>query len=204
MTLYLHVAAHTDVCRHFSDLNLAELRVALREYAHAWLRSCMGLPADADLQLGYNAHGKPYLRNHPEWQFNLSHSKRHIAILCGQTPHSLGIDIESYPRTVRPAVIEASLSAKEYAHYLTAAEPLRYWLQVWTLKEALLKAAGVGIQQDLRLLDTGFDGNEQQGNIVLQQQAYAYQSLCHEHYQCAIAWQSELALPHVQYRALHL
>ena len=204
MTLYLHVAAHTDVCRHFSDLNLAQRRVALREYAYAWLRSCMGLPADADLQLGYNAHGKPYLRNHPEWQFNLSHSKRHIAILCGQTPHSLGIDIESYPRTVRPAVIEASLSAKEYAHYLTAAEPLRYWLQVWTLKEALLKAAGVGIQQDLRLLDTGFDGNEQQGNIVLQQQAYAYQSLCHEHYQCAIAWQSELALPHVQYRALHL
>ena len=204
MTLYLHVAAHTDVCRHFSDLNLAELRVALREYAHAWLRSCMGLPADADLQLGYNAHGKPYLRNHPEWQFNLSHSKRHIAIICGQTPHALGIDIESYPRTIRPAVIEASLSAKEYAYYLMAAEPLRYWLQVWTLKEALLKAACVGIQQDLRLLDTGFDGNERQGSIVWQQQTYAHQNLSHEHYQCAIAWQSELALPHVQYKALHL
>ena len=195
MTLYLHVAAHTDVCRHFSDLNLAELRVALREYAHAWLRSCMGLPADADLQLGYNAHGKPYLRNHPEWQFNLSHSKRHLAIICGQTPHALGIDIESYPRTIRPAVIEASLSAKEYAHYLMAAEPLRYWLQVWTLKEALLKAAGVGIQQDLRLLDTGFDGNERHGSIVWQQQAYAHQILTHEHYQCAIAWQSEHVLP---------
>ena len=204
MTLYLHVAAHTDVCRHFSDLNLAQRRVALREYAHAWLRSCMGLPADADLQLGYNAHGKPYLRNHPEWQFNLSHSKRHIAIVCGQTPHALGIDIESYPRTIRPAVIEASLSAKEYTHYLTAAEPLRYWLQVWTLKEAVLKTAGVGIQQDLHLFDTGFDGNERQGSIVWQQQAYAHQSLSHEHYQCAIAWQSELALPHVQYRALHL
>ena len=203
MTLYLHVAAHTDVCRHFSDLNLAELRVALREYAHAWLRSCMGLPADADLQLGYNAHGKPYLRNHPEWQFNLSHSKRHLAIICGQTPHALGIDIESYPRTIRPAVIEASLSAKEYTHYLMAAEPLRYWLQVWTLKEALLKAAGVGIQQDLRLLDTGFDGNERHGSIVWQQQAYAHQSLTHEHYQCAIAWQNEHALPLLQSQALH-
>ena len=60
MTLYLHVAAHTDVCRHFSELNLAQRRVALREYAHAWLRGCMGVPADTDLRLGHNAHGKPY------------------------------------------------------------------------------------------------------------------------------------------------
>ena len=203
MTLYLHVAAHTDVCRHFSDLNLAQRRVALRKYAHAWLRGCMGVPIGTDLHFEHNAHGKPYLRDLPHWQFNLSHSKRHIAIICGQTPHALGIDIESYPRTIRPAVIEASLSAKEYAHYLKSAEPLRYWLQVWTLKEALLKAAGVGIQQDLRLLDTGFDGNKTQGSIVWQQQTYAYQSLAHEHYQCAIAWQSEHALPLLQYQALH-
>ena len=203
MTLYLHVAAHTDVCRHFSDLNLAQRRVALRKYAHAWLRGCMGVPIGTDLHFEHNAHGKPYLRDLPHWQFNLSHSKRHIAIICGQTPHALGIDIESYPRTIRPAVIEASLSAKEYAYYLMAAEPLRYWLQVWTLKEALLKAAGVGIQQDLRLLDTGFDGNKTQGSIVWQQQAYAHQSLSHEHYQCAIAWQSEHALPPILYRAPH-
>ena len=203
MTLYLHVAAHTDVCRHFSELNLAQRRVALREYTHAWLRGCMGMPADTDLRMGHNAHGKPYFRDLPHWQFNLSHSKRHLAIICGQTPHALGIDIESYPRTIRPAVIEASLSAKEYAHYLNSAEPLRYWLQVWTLKEALLKAAGVGIQQDLRLLDTGFDGNKTQGSIVWQQQAYAHQSLTHEHYQCAIAWQSEHALPPILYRAPH-
>ena len=199
MTLYLHVAAHTDVCRHFSELSLAQRRVALREYAHAWLRRRMGLPADTDLRLGHNAHGKPYLLDSPEWQFNLSHSKRHLAIICGQTPHALGIDIESYPRTIRPAVIEASLSAKEYAHYLNSAEPLRYWLQVWTLKEALLKAAGVGIQQDLRLLDTGFDGDERHGSIVWQQQAYALQSLTHEHYQCAIAWQYNAPLPEFTY-----
>ena len=144
MTLYLHVAAHTDVCRHFSELSLAQRRVALREYAHAWLRRRMGLPADTDLRLGHNAHGKPYLLDSPEWQFNISHSKRHLAIVCGHTPHPLGIDIESYPRPIRPAVVEASLSAAEFAHYQQAAEPLRYWLQVWTLKEALLKAAGVG------------------------------------------------------------
>ena len=203
MILYLHVAAHTDVCRHFSELSLAQRRMALHAYAHAWLRGCMGVPADTDLRMGHNAHGKPYLRDDPEWQFNLSHSKHHLAIVCGHTPHSLGIDIESYPRTIRPAVVEASLSAVEFAHYQQAAEPLRYWLQVWTLKEALLKAAGVGIQQDLHLLDTGFDGNERHSSIMWQQQAYALQSLSHEHYQCAIAWQSEHALPPIQYRALH-
>ena len=197
MTLYLHVAAHTDVCRHFSELSLAQRRVALREYAHAWLRRRMGLPADTDLRLGHNAHGKPYLLDSPEWQFNLSHSKRHLAIVCGHTPHSLGIDIESYPRTIRPAVIEASLSAAEFDHYQQAAEPLRYWLQVWTLKEALLKAAGVGIQQDLRFFDTGFDGSETHGSIVWQQQAYAH--LSHAHYQCALAWQSAAPLPELKH-----
>ena len=203
MILYLHVAAQTDVCRHFSELSLAQRRMALHAYAHAWLRGCMGVPADTDLRMGHNAPGQPSLRDCPEWQFNLSHSKHHLAIVCGHTPHSLGIDIESYPRTIRPAVVEASLSAVEFAHYQQAAEPLRYWLQVWTLKEALLKAAGVGIQQDLHLLDTGFDGNERHSSIMWQQQAYALQSLSHEHYQCAIAWQSEHALPPIQYRALH-
>ena len=72
MTLYLHVAAHTDVCRHFSELSLAERRKTLHAYAHAWLRGCMGLPVGADLHFGHNAHGKPYLRDLPHWQFNLS------------------------------------------------------------------------------------------------------------------------------------
>ena len=203
MSVFVHVVAHQQVCRHMDTCTPNERRKHLHAYAQAWLRQCLQLPEHHELVIARSPTGKPYLRDCSQWQFNLSHSKHHLAIICGHTPHPLGIDIESYPRTIRPAVIEASLSAKEYTHYLMAAEPLRYWLQVWTLKEALLKAAGVGIQQDLRLLDTGFDGNERHGSIVWQQQAYAHQILTHEHYQCAIAWQSEHALPLLQYRALH-
>ncbi|UOO90039.1 4'-phosphopantetheinyl transferase superfamily protein [Vitreoscilla massiliensis] len=186
MRLFVHIAAHSDISRRFPA---HAPREALHAYAHTWLRHCLHLPDGHALHLHHNAHGKPYLRDYPDWQFNLSHSKHHLALVCGHTDNALGIDIESYPRTIRAAVIEASLSPQEWQHYQHAAEPLRYWLQVWTIKEALLKAAGTGIQQDMCALDTGFDGKETHGHLLLPPHTYTYQSHVRDDCVWALAWQ---------------
>ena len=152
MSVFVHVVTHQQVCRHMDTCTPIERRKRLHAYVHAWLRLCLQLPEHQELVIAHSPTGKPYLRDFPHWQFNLSHSKQHLALVCGQTQHPLGIDIESHPRTIRPAVIKASLSATELSHYHQAAEPLRYWLQVWTLKEAVLKAHGKGLSFGLEKL----------------------------------------------------
>ena len=201
MSVFVHVVTHQQVCRHMDTCTPIERRKRLHAYVHAWLRLCLQLPEHQELVIAHSPTGKPYLRDFPHWQFNLSHSKQHLALVCGQTQHPLGIDIESHPRTIRPAVIKASLSATELSHYHQAAEPLRYWLQVWTLKEAVLKAAGCGIVQDLHLLDSGFTGHNESGHMVFEAQPYAYQCLHHLDYHCAVAWQNDTSLPELQWRA---
>ena len=189
MKLFVHIQPRREVLGWADMANASSKRAALHAYALRCLRHCLGLSDNQALHMQYNVHGKPHLIDHPEWQFSLSHSKHHFALVCGQTDSALGIDIESYPRNIRAAVINASLSPQEQLHYQQAAEPLRYWLQVWTIKEALLKAAGTGIQQDLRCLDTGFDGKKAQGHITLPPHSYTYQN--HDHDDCVwtLAWQ---------------
>lgn len=93
---------------------------------------------------------KPFI---PGWFcFNLSHSGQWVALAYG--PQALGIDIEE----VKP--IETEL----FRHYLHPAErdwideapekALQRFYTIWSGKEAVLKADGIGILHDLQGLNT--------------------------------------------------
>ncbi|MFT0786398.1 4'-phosphopantetheinyl transferase family protein [Synechococcus sp. H55.10] len=106
-----------------------------------------GLPPRA-IPLGYTAAGKPYWPDPPlPLQFNLSHS--HEWILVGLTlQRRIGVDLERIrpvPRWQR--IARRYFSAAEQARLLACppAERERVFLELWTQKEALLKAMGVGL-----------------------------------------------------------
>lgn len=101
-----------------------------------------------DYKLDHN--NKPFI---PHWHcFNLSHSGQLVALAYGS--QAIGIDVEE----IKP--VEIGL----FQHYLHAAE--RDWIEdaqtaalhrfysVWSAKEAILKADGVGILHDLQALNT--------------------------------------------------
>ena len=121
--------------------------------AHAALRTLLAeyqqIPA-RDLRFMQGERGKPVLEtsHHPApLHFNLSHSGEYALLgLCRD--HPLGVDIEQ-KSTIRdaPGLIKrffTSIEARQLEG-LSGAALLDRFYRLWTCKEALLKAEGVGI-----------------------------------------------------------
>ncbi|MGE5659888.1 MAG: 4'-phosphopantetheinyl transferase family protein [Actinomycetota bacterium] len=102
------------------------------------------------IQFRYGGRGKPYLATQPPDRslcFNLSHSQG-MALYALSRGQEIGIDLEF----IRPlpdveAIAQYCFSAQEKANFLTlpAREQKVAFFQVWTRKEAYLKAIGDGL-----------------------------------------------------------
>lgn len=97
-----------------------------------------------EIQTG--AHGKPFFPAYPELHFNLSHCQR-LAV-CGLDSHPLGIDAEPI-RALRPGVLRRAFSPEERTLVEAAAYPDEAFFRLWTKKESLVKALGIGISYPL-------------------------------------------------------
>lgn len=98
-------------------------------------------------QFTIGALGKPEIKNPPfNLRFNLSHNNELIiCALC--LNNDIGCDIENLSRKISVnAIVERFFSAQEAQ--LIKAEPTRFF-EYWTLKEAFVKATGLGISQGL-------------------------------------------------------
>lgn len=99
----------------------------------------------------YNEHGKPYIENGP--YFSISHCKQGIAVAIDDQP--IGIDIEGI-RHADADLIERTMNEEE-----RVGMDDRKFTRLWTQKEAIVKAQGVGIVsfeqlQGIRNQDSGF------------------------------------------------
>ncbi|NVO20625.1 MAG: 4'-phosphopantetheinyl transferase superfamily protein [Bacteroidetes bacterium] len=102
----------------------------------------------ADIHFGEGEKGKPYMPDHPEIHFNITHSAEMVA--CAVAGTEIGIDIEHY-RKVNFRVAERFFSAAEYEDLFALEESQRqdYFFTLWTLKESFLKAIGSGLTRNL-------------------------------------------------------
>lgn len=89
----------------------------------------------------YDAHGKPYWEDGP--YFSISHSKEAIAVAIDETP--VGIDIEGIRRTDED-LMKRVMNEEERSAVSSALLADRAFTRIWTQKEAVVKAEGVGIQ----------------------------------------------------------
>lgn len=95
----------------------------------------------------FKPNGKPFLVDHPEIQFNLSHCPR--AALCVLGEQALGCDIEAVPNELDWDVCRHCFNEAEQHSIRTAANPLLAFTEHWTRKEAYLKWTGEGLCDDL-------------------------------------------------------
>lgn len=116
-----------------------------------------------DLTFSYNSCNKPYLSpalfNSSSLYFSLSHSNNAVAIAISEGIE-IGIDLEDNTRRhpdscTKLAKRYFSKSEQKYisdhtSTHLTLAEK---FFQIWTLKEAYLKATGSGINMTLSSID---------------------------------------------------
>lgn len=133
---------HFSADRHRYLVTRALVRTVLARYASATAEQ---------LAFPVNAYGRPGL---PAVQdggrrisFNLSHTPE-MVILGLSFAHALGVDVENTGRAPAAAAsARGFLSAHERADLAALPEPqrqLRYF-QYWTLKEAYVKARGMGL-----------------------------------------------------------
>jgi 4'-phosphopantetheinyl transferase len=127
---------------------------------HAVLAAYIGV-SDNDVVLEQNEHGRPALAStHASTiDFNWSHSDDRAIIAIGRDV-SLGIDIErlrARPRAVEIAERYFSADETRMLRALPVAERGAAFLELWTAKEAVLKALGRGIAFGLHRLSIAID-----------------------------------------------
>ncbi|GAB5499670.1 MAG: hypothetical protein PsegKO_19810 [Pseudohongiellaceae bacterium] len=114
-------------------------------------------------QFAENAHGKPFIvgvevdAQAPALHFNLSHSRQRFVLAVSRVP-ATGVDVEFCVRKRRVSrLAQRYFTAAESAWLLglPASEQQQAFYQLWTLKEAYMKARGKG--QALPLHGFAFD-----------------------------------------------
>jgi 4'-phosphopantetheinyl transferase len=110
-----------------------------------------------------NAHGRPHVAAPAEGcdlLFNLSHTDGLVALAIGRACE-FGIDVEHMPRRVEAAELAPRFFAPpEAAHVVAAsgAEQRDRFFAFWTLKEAYIKARGMGLALPLDSFWYDLDG----------------------------------------------
>lgn len=158
-----------------------------------------------DLVFAKHEYGKPYLLNHT-LHFNHSHSQQYYALALSGRVKDIGIDVEELDRKVRlDSLAQHAFHPDEYATWQNLEQDREYWFKVWTTKEAVLKASGLGIRLDLNTLNTqahptnhgGLCSHELIGT-------FAYQNFVSGNMILTVAWRSEQSCRGFQFPSIQL
>lgn len=143
---------------------------AAREFLRRTLSSYLRIPP-ADVVFRPGLHGKPELgppQSESGLTFNLSHSEDLVVCAVTRT-NPIGVDVER----VRPipeltAMTSRFFAPEERSHLdsLPEDDRLTAFFRIWTLKEAYLKAVGVGLSQDPSTVSVPLRDPEQESMSV--------------------------------------
>ena len=160
-TLYHHLS--------ISERSRAELFQREADYncyitVHALLRielsKELGVKAGS-IKMGESEKGRPYIDG-ADLPFSLSRTKNLFAFVVGKGKQYLGIDIEQ----IKPEIDFVGIARSHFSHreqqlvlsQKNISDQKSLFFEIWTRKEALLKAIGIGINTELskvQVLDGG-------------------------------------------------
>lgn len=107
-----------------------------------------------EVHIARDERGKPYLPHEP-LQFTVSHSHQTFVMAWTHSDVALGVDVEDLSRRLNDHDTAKAVFSPAEMHYWRHAEDQRAaWLHIWTRKEALLKASGLGMRIELVTVDT--------------------------------------------------
>jgi len=113
----------------------------------------------------HNDYGKPAIseeQNSASLYFNLSHSAEKVVLAVSRCK-DIGIDVECARKPRRIAAIaQRYFSDKEASQLLSLSEDQQQsrFYDLWTLKEAYIKACGMGLAIPLQHFSYGFSGGD--------------------------------------------
>lgn len=169
-----------------------ELKTAIYQYRNQLLSEILTTHI-SNTSFLTTEYGKPYLAQDLKFHLNQSHSQKNYVLATSPNVRDLGVDIEDLDRKVRfEALAKHAFHSEEYRNWeMTDFDPL-YWFKVWTSKEAVLKASGLGIRLSLNELNTHAhpvnDGGRCEHPLI---GVFAYQNFNLGQAMLTVAWRSE-------------
>ena len=176
-------------------LNRAEIVAARRAQSLALLCERLSALLQYNIDessIARSATGKPYLPDFPQLAFNVSHSRDVWVLVTSKQQQDLGVDVEAIDRTVKFAATAAhAFHPEELALWQQNNENQALWLRIWTVKEAILKAHGLGIRLALSSLNSKIHPLYDSGQTEHSQLGYfAYQSFEWAGSMLSVAWRT--------------
>jgi 4'-phosphopantetheinyl transferase len=104
-----------------------------------------------------NQYGKPYLKGHPKFQFNIAHSGDFV--VCAIDSKPIGIDVEEVKDIQYKEIAESFFSASEFDYIIKedVNVQLSKFYEIWTLKESYIKCCGQGLSIPLKSFSFDID-----------------------------------------------
>lgn len=96
-----------------------------------------------EMTISFNKYGKPFILNHPNIDFNISHSGNYVVLGISYVG-KIGVDIELIDNNTDIELKEVAFNSFE-SQYID--NILDFYI-LWTKKEAYLKCCGVGFMTD--------------------------------------------------------
>lgn len=124
-------------------------RGVLKELSASYLKT-----SHKNLNCSTNKFGKPFLaKHHNHLQFNISHSAEIILLVFGFSPLQIGIDIEKIKLDFDYLDIADQYFSDSEKDSLQCENPSKQFFKIWTRKEAIMKALGKGLTDELFTID---------------------------------------------------
>lgn len=102
---------------------------------------------DCNPSFEYLGNDKPTLKDYPHIHFNLSHCRR--GVLCVIDDKPIGCDIEEIEKKLDLDLCRFCYNDSEVNSITSDPESCIAFTRLWTMKEAVLKLTGEGINEDL-------------------------------------------------------
>jgi len=122
-----------------------------KQCAMAYLLLCKGLREEYGITepplFDYGEAGKPYLPDHADIHFNISHCRE--AVVCVLSDRPVGVDIECISE-YDASLLAFTMNETEIEQILRSPHPGLAFIRLWTRKEAVLKCSGQGLVDDMR------------------------------------------------------
>ena len=100
------------------------------------------------IELSKRSNKKPFLALYPELHFNVSHAENYAIIAVGK--EELGVDVEYLSKDFNYSeILSTVFNESEINVILTAKNKNKTFYKLWTRKEAIVKATGKGIDDNL-------------------------------------------------------
>ncbi|NQX86422.1 MAG: 4'-phosphopantetheinyl transferase superfamily protein [Flavobacteriaceae bacterium] len=107
----------------------------------------------------YEELGKPYLKNHKNLHFNISHSGEWVVGIVSR--NTVGIDIEKVTDIKQNLTSFVFSNEENYTFsHLIEMEKNEFFFKLWTLKESYVKAKGSGLSEGLNTLNIYKENDE--------------------------------------------